>query len=415
LNAEYVIFYTEASIICTVILLILLITDRRYGTLQEKQIYFRRAVMAFILYFLSDACWAAVLGGVITKNRINVVFFNLTNYIILSLMAYEWFMFMAASENMAFRNERIKRDISKIPMLLSIVVMVVAYVVNPYYWISADNELNSMYYVLMLAAPVYYLLIAFIHSVINIRKTQDTEKKTEYLHLAVFPLSVLVVGMIQLLGLNAPTFCFGCTIMWLWFYIQDMQMMISMDALTQLNNRGQINRYLERIHYREGTRVILFMIDIDGFKGINDTYGHAEGDRALVLVSDALKLAGRKLTVGKRNDASVFLGRFGGDEFTVILQDQDGVPAAQLESDVKTLSTGQDTTAELNQADYPEIVVDTIRTSLLDIQKDSATPYAIKVSIGYAELSGENDTLASCIVRADEMLYEEKRKKGAGR
>jgi Mn2+/Fe2+ NRAMP family transporter len=155
MDRDYVIFYTEASLICILILLILLFTDMRYGTLQEKQLCFRRAIVAFILYFISDACWAAVLGGVMPRTRFNVVFFNLTNYVILSIMTYEWYMFMAASEHMAFRHNWKYRDLARLPIIVSVLGIVIAYIAKPDFWINADNELNSLYYPLLLVAPVF--------------------------------------------------------------------------------------------------------------------------------------------------------------------------------------------------------------------------------------------------------------------
>lgn len=137
-------------------------------------------------------------------------------------------------------------------------------------------------------------------------RSELREEKRRYLVIGSVPFGVMAFGMIQVVALNAPTFCFGCTIMWLWFYIQNTKALISVDDLTHLNNRGQINRYLEQVRYSEDSRVIILMIDIDKFKGINDRYGHAEGDRALVIVSDALRQTCDQI------NASVFLGRYGG-------------------------------------------------------------------------------------------------------
>ena len=103
------VFYSEANIICVIMLLMILINDIFHSTQQEKQVWFKRAIVANILYFASDIGWAAVLAGQLPKTRTLVVAFNFLNYILLSLMAYEWFMFMAASEKMDFRKSRKKR------------------------------------------------------------------------------------------------------------------------------------------------------------------------------------------------------------------------------------------------------------------------------------------------------------------
>ena len=376
---DYFIFYTEASVVCILILLMLLINARIYSTKQEKQVWFDRAVTAFIIYFVSDACWAAIMSGMFTKVRFFVVLFNFTNYVIISLMVYAWFMFMAASEKMTFQESKMNRLMVLSPSIISSLFIVVSYLADPYYWINEQNELNNLYYVFMLLVPNLYLIAALVVSLVNAKRAESQEDKKHYLLLATFPFGVMAFGLLQLTGLNAPTFCFGCTIMWLWFYIQNMQASISVDDLTKLNNRGQINRYMEQLRYKDNTRVYIMMIDVDRFKGINDTYGHAEGDRALILVSDVLKRTCENIK------ASAFLGRFGGDEFTIIIQ-----------------NPGQEET--------PRKVVEMIRRTLLERVESKELPYELEVSIGFAELSPGDDTMHNCMIRADQMLYQDKQR-----
>jgi diguanylate cyclase (GGDEF)-like protein len=84
------------------------------------------------------------------------------------------------------------------------------------------------------------------------------------------------------------------------------------DALTGLPNRRAVLAELDRLFAlakRTQMWVVVAFADLDGFKGINDTYGHEVGDQFLVEV-------GRRLTAGLRT--SDMLGRLGGDEFLVI-------------------------------------------------------------------------------------------------
>jgi diguanylate cyclase len=83
------------------------------------------------------------------------------------------------------------------------------------------------------------------------------------------------------------------------------------DTLTGLPNRRFIFRELGRLFslaQREGRQVLVAFIDLDGFKQINDTYGHETGDAFLIEV-------GRRLTSGMRG--SDLFGRLGGDEFVL--------------------------------------------------------------------------------------------------
>ncbi|BCR06446.1 hypothetical protein DESUT3_35150 [Desulfuromonas versatilis] len=93
----------------------------------------------------------------------------------------------------------------------------------------------------------------------------------------------------------------------------DMRRMAFSDAITGLANRALL---LDRLEHdlatarRESHQVGLLFMDIDRFKDINDTYGHAVGDQLLQMVAERLKPTIRQ---------SDTLGRFGGDEFILVL------------------------------------------------------------------------------------------------
>ncbi len=87
------------------------------------------------------------------------------------------------------------------------------------------------------------------------------------------------------------------------------------DPLTQLPNRRQLFAHLESAlerARRHNARVAVLFIDLDNFKTINDSLGHAFGDSVLQAVSERLR--------AQRPAASAFGARFGGDEFTVICE-----------------------------------------------------------------------------------------------
>ena len=378
MKLDYFFFYAEANIVCILILLMLLINDKLHSTKQEKQIWFNWTVIAHILYFLSDIAWAAVLSGQLPRTRYLVGLFNFSNYVLLSLLAFEWFMYMAASENMAFRKSRRRRNLCRVPMAVSILGIVVAYTADPHFWISESGELNDLYYPLMISVPVFYLLTAFVLSMRNARKTESREDRRLYRLIGIYPLAVVVSGLIQTIFLDAPLFCFGCTIMLLFFYIENMQTLVSVDSLTRLNNRGQINRYMDQIVYKENIRHTAMMIDIDRFKEINDTYGHGEGDRALVLMAQALRESVEGI------DAPVFIGRYGGDEFTVFVQHAEG-------------------------DGLPEEIISRIRVALVEKQQQHKLPYDLMISAGYDDLKDKNDSMDACLIRADDKLYEDKK------
>jgi diguanylate cyclase (GGDEF)-like protein/PAS domain S-box-containing protein len=85
------------------------------------------------------------------------------------------------------------------------------------------------------------------------------------------------------------------------------------DALTGLPNRTVLADRLERaisLNRRDGSHCAVLFVDLDGFKSVNDTYGHAAGDTVLRLVAAKLKQAVRD---------SDTVSRLGGDEFIILL------------------------------------------------------------------------------------------------
>jgi diguanylate cyclase (GGDEF)-like protein/PAS domain S-box-containing protein len=96
------------------------------------------------------------------------------------------------------------------------------------------------------------------------------------------------------------------------------------DPLTGLANRTGFGPALEhavRRARRNSTQLAALYLDLDGFKQVNDTYGHETGDRLLIEVAARLRHTLR---------ASDQVARFGGDEFVVVLEDMPGPPEVEL-------------------------------------------------------------------------------------
>lgn len=93
------------------------------------------------------------------------------------------------------------------------------------------------------------------------------------------------------------------------------------DPLTQLPNRIIVRNQLDETT-QAGTPVTVLMVDLDGFKEVNDTLGHAAGDMILKAAGDRLRKC-----IGERG----MVGRLGGDEFAIILPDlSDPLQAAKI-------------------------------------------------------------------------------------
>lgn len=152
------------------------------------------------------------------------------------------------------------------------------------------------------------------------------------------------------------------------------------DALTGLYNRTYLNKILAKSENLEDARVAVFIFDIDKLKVINDTYGHAEGDRHIQAFAEILKKSFRN------NDV---VARIGGDEFIAVVTNSDVDLLAKIEERIKTL-------------------VNLHNETKLDPNLN------LEVSLGYASQKYPEDTIEVLMKRADRRMYEQKVEK-AGR
>lgn len=150
------------------------------------------------------------------------------------------------------------------------------------------------------------------------------------------------------------------------------------DSLTGLLNHTKTKEQLDLAVLRAkrgGGRFCFAMIDIDGFKSINDTHGHLTGDRVIVILSRLLQQRLRKTDV---------IGRYGGEEFAVILMDTEEEQAYR--------------------------VMDEIRKSFEQIRHESDSGrFPVTFSCGIASYPAFRDSL-SLNKEADRLLYEAKRR-----
>ncbi len=100
------------------------------------------------------------------------------------------------------------------------------------------------------------------------------------------------------------------------------------DEVTQLPNRVFFLEFLAKtikLAQRNQTNFAVLFLDLDGFKGINDTYGHQAGDELLREISKRLTQRLRCSDIASRYfdhiDHKVDVARLGGDEFTILLND----------------------------------------------------------------------------------------------
>ena len=373
---DFSVYYIEANIVCILIFGILLVHNHFNIDRQEKQIKYDRVLIAFMLYFLMDCFWAAIVTEAIPKTRLTVVINTFCIYLLMGATVYYWLNFVMAYEQAPHRNRPINQFAVAFPFLIATIVLSLHYIIAPYTLIDRDLNVLPAFSVYLVAVPSIYMAAILFYTIRKARQTQNPTSKRKHLFVGFFPLMTIIGGLIEMLFLpEVPIFCNASMVLMLVFYIQSLQAQVSIDPLTGLNNRGQLERYCSQRGnlLMPDRKTFAVMMDIDRFKSINDTYGHAEGDRALVQVSGALKAA-----MGRHNMPS-FLCRYGGDEFIMIVH-----PAAAEE------------------------VEDLIRDIRAEV-KSRSTEHPLSISAGYDELRGAEDSIEECIERADKKLYQDKK------
>ena len=157
----------------------------------------------------------------------------------------------------------------------------------------------------------------------------------------------------------------------------------TLDALTSLYNRRQLE---ERIKQevsgakRHDRPLCAIMTDIDFFKSVNDTYGHAAGDLVLKTVSRIIKLQLRDYDIA---------GRYGGEEFAILL------PFTKLE-EAKMVAERLRKAVENKKIDISKINTESSEKNI-----------SVTISLGVAEYSKENSE-ETLLQNADKALYKAK-------
>lgn len=149
------------------------------------------------------------------------------------------------------------------------------------------------------------------------------------------------------------------------------------DALTGISNRRYLDETLELEFMRarrHGTPLSVVMGDVDHFKRVNDQFGHPAGDRVLRMVAQILR---------RRLRATDFVGRYGGEEFLVVLgSPQDG---AQL-------------LAERWRCEIEEAPLDVC----------AGAPVSVTMSFGVTSITADMEGSEDLVAAADAALYEAK-------
>ena len=361
-NHLLAIFYILSNLITFVVCLILLYKTREMK--QTSTVFFKRLLISLVLYYLGEIFWAHAYFGIMTNPGISLRIVRAFNYSIVGLISYNWLMYIEVIINPNKLTKK-KKIYYFIPTIISILTSIF---VCAFFTPEPRTLENYLMVFGIIAIPFAYVAIGGA-KIIHTRFKSDKTQKSRYTLLAIWPFVILAASVAQVLIAGLPVFCYVSTFTTIALCLHSQEQLIFTDGLTGIYNRKMINNYAESFSNKEEHYVM--MVDVNKFKEINDSYGHLEGDKALIYVASVI----RRISEEKH----FFFGRYGGDEFIIISKDAN-------EDDVKDF-------------------IEKVNESLDEAEEKLGFP--ISASIGYHKISNSL-TLHEALAKADKLLYEEK-------
>ena len=285
------------------------------------------------------------------------------------MIGYLWAKFIMVHMNIPFSD--IRRNIYRTIGLISIVLLVINIFYPLVFSVSDGRYQRGFAYIIFLIFAAFYILDSLYLYVKRVKKNGS---------LKLFPVHIFLIPVI--LGVVIQAFFVEIAITWTSIAISVAGIMTALkneiiftDCLTGLYNRV----YLEFLHKRACNKkdcwVSGIMIDLNGFKQINDNYGHAEGDLALCIVADLLRKSFSEYGV---------VTRYAGDEFVIMLNTTDD---------------------QLIQK-----IIKSAKKNFVTENEKSDKPYQLSASMGYAVTNLSNETIDDFMNRIDEQMYQDKMK-----
>lgn len=258
--------------------------------------------------------------------------------------------------------------------LVLAVIEITILIVNFFYPIAFSIDSDNIYH----RGPFYWIFVLAAFILITYGYIFYLVSKVKNPSLRYFPVWQFLMPI--LIGIILQGFIYGISLQPVSFAIAFCGLVICLqneciyiDKLTGVYNRYELDALGKGIMMRKNERIAGIMLDLNGFKQINDNYSHEEGDQALV------DFAGILLNVIRGNGVVI---RLAGDEFVIIMRR------------------------------FKEENIEEIRTAILeaveDYNKTSGKPYKLSTAIGGSvfELGGEGTN--DFIGKIDHLMYKDK-------
>lgn len=358
-----------ANIISILLIGTLYLANRQKAEYDRDMRLLQQMMVTIGIANISDCCVYYLAGS--SNIVIKVLVFLSGSGLFLGnvMIGYLWAKFIMVHMNIPFSD--IRRNIYRTIGLISIVLLVINIFYPLVFSVSDGRYQRGFAYIIFLIFAAFYILDSLYLYVKRVKKIGS---------LKLFPVHIFLIPVI--LGVVIQAFFVEIAITWTSIAISVAGIMTALkneiiftDCLTGLYNR----EYLEFLHKRACNKkdcwVSGIMIDLNGFKQINDNYGHAEGDLALCIVADLLLKSFSEYGV---------VTRYAGDEFVIMLNTTDD----QL---------------------IQKIIKSAKKNFVTENEKNDKL-YQLSASMGYAITNLSNETIDDFMNRIDEQMYQDKMK-----
>ena len=358
-----------ANIISILLIGTLYLANRQKAEYNRDMRLLQQMMVTIGIANISDCCVYYLAGS--SNIVIKVLVFLSGSGLFLGnvMIGYLWAKFIMVHMNIPFSD--IRRNIYRTIGLISIVLLVINIFYPLVFSVSDGRYQRGFAYIIFLIFAAFYILDSLYLYVKRVKKNGS---------LKLFPVHIFLIPVI--LGVVIQAFFVEIAITWTSIAISVAGIMTALkneiiftDCLTGLYNR----EYLEFLHKRACNKkdcwVSGIMIDLNGFKQINDNYGHAEGDLALCIVADLLRKSFSEYGV---------VTRYAGDEFVIMLNTTDD----QL---------------------IQKIIKSAKKNFVTENEKNDKL-YQLSASMGYAITNLSNETIDDFMNRIDEQMYQDKLK-----
>lgn len=203
------------------------------------------------------------------------------------IIGYCWCLFVEYHIHRNFERIKKKSRILAIPLIIATILIIINLLgTGIIFDISKENVYTRgpMNFILYIFVFVYY-----IESIYTVHKAKYDSILVEFFPIYYFIIPCMIGTMIQGFFFGVSTIWLCVAIAFILVYIENQISVSFIDDLSGLYNRKYMNHYLNKLQSDKNRHVYGFLLDINEFKAINDTYGHLTGDRALIQFGKILQ------------------------------------------------------------------------------------------------------------------------------